>query len=367
MAENNVAGGGATKLRRRGTKLRWRRGILAAPRAARLVAAALLAALLGALPVFAAATVRPTAQQTGRQATQQAAAPAVGANAVASPREVTDEAGRKVTLPAEIRRIVSLAPNVTETLFALGLGDRVVGDTDFCTSPPEAKNRPHVGGPVNPSIEEIAALHPDLVVATRAINRVPTVRSLEQVGIPVYATDPRSVDGMIASTESLGRLLGAGPAGEMLAADMRRRLAEVRTRLAGVAPTSVFFVVWDSPTISIGRDTFIADALQHAGARSVIDTSIDWPTVSMEEVVLQQPEYVIFYSADPAAKQSEIAELRHRRAWSDLDALRSGRVVVLSEAITHPSPGLVDAIEELARDLHPAQFGARPLAGAGGH
>jgi iron complex transport system substrate-binding protein len=309
-----------------------------------------LAALLAALPACFA------------RATQQAPAPASGAK-----YEVTDETGRKVSMPKEIRRIVSLAPNVTETLFALGLGDRVVGDTDFCTSPPEAKNRPHVGGPVNPSIEQIAALHPDLVVATRAINRLPTVRSLEQVGIPVYATDPRSVDGMIASTEGLGKLLGAGPAGTALAAGMRRRLADLQTRLAGVAPTSAFFVVWDSPTISIGKDTFIADALRHAGARSVIDTSVDWPTVSMEEVVRQQPEYVIFYSADPAAKQSEVAELRHRRVWSDLDALRRGRVVVLSEAITHPSPGLVDAIEELAQTLHPAQFGARPLAGAGGH
>jgi len=310
---------------------------------------------------FAVFLASPLAR-AARQSSSQGTLP--GGSAL---REVTDETGRKVSIPLEIRRIVSLAPNVTETLFALGLGDRVVGDTNFCDYPPEAKNRPHVGGPIDPSIEQIAALHPDLVVATRAINRLPTVRSLEQVGIPVYATDPRSVEQMLASTEGLSRLLGADAAGQALVSSMRRRLAEVQTRLAGVPPTSVFFVVWDSPTVSTGNDTFIADALKYAGARSIIDSSLDWPTVSMEEVVRQQPEYVIFYSATPAEKESEVAELRHRRVWSDLEALRQGRVVVLSEAIARPAPSLVDAIEDLAHTLRPERFGARSLSSAGGH
>jgi iron complex transport system substrate-binding protein len=284
-------------------------------------------------------------------------------SADSSAREVTDETGRKVALPREINRIVSLAPNVTETLFALGLGDRVVGDSDFCDTPPEAKSKPHVGGPINPSIEKIASLHPDLVLATRSINRLPTVRSLEQVGIPVYATDPRSVEGMLSSTEGLAHLLGADAAGQALVAGLRQRLEGIRERMAGAEPTSVFFVVWDNPVITVGNQTFITDALGRAGARSIIDSSLDWPTVSLEEAVRQQPEYVIFFSDMPGEKQRDIAELRHRRGWSGLEALNRGRVIVLTEAIGKPSPGLLDAIEELARDLHPERFGATAPSG----
>jgi iron complex transport system substrate-binding protein len=280
-----------------------------------------------------------------------------------SAREVTDETGRRVALPREISRIVSLAPNVTETLFALGLGDRVVGDTNFCDYPPEAKNKPHVGGPIDPNIEKIASLHPDLVLATRAINRLPTVRSLEQVGIPVYATDPHSVEGMLASTEGLAHLLGADAAGQELVAGLRRRLEEIRGRVAGAEPKSVFFVVWDDPVITVGNHTFIADALGRAGARSIIDSSLDWPTVSLEEAVRQQPEYVIFFSDMPGEKQRDIAELRHRRGWSGLEALNRGRVIVLAEGIGRPAPSLVDAIEELARDIHPERFGATAPSG----
>src|SRR4029077_20226380 len=133
--------------------------------------------------------------------------------------EVKDETGRTVQIPQPVRRIVSLAPSVTETLFALGAGDRVVGDTDFCDYPLESKQKTHIGGPVSPSIEAIAALHPDLVVATREINRPESVHALEQLGIAVYATDPQTVEQVFTSTERLGDLLGAGSAGRVLTAN----------------------------------------------------------------------------------------------------------------------------------------------------
>src|SRR2546430_102574 len=132
---------------------------------------------------------------------------------------VTDETGRAVAIPQPIRRIVSLAPNLTETLFALGLGDRVVGDTDFCDYPPEAKNREHVGGPVTPNLEKIAQLRPDLVLATRSGgNRLSTVQSLETLGLAVFATDPHSMDEVIASTEHIAEIAGAGEQGRNAAA-----------------------------------------------------------------------------------------------------------------------------------------------------
>src|SRR5260370_21051563 len=159
--------------------------------------------------------------------------------------------GRAVRIPQPARRIVSLAPSVTETLFALGVGDRIVGDTDFCDFPPEAKQKAHIGGPTNPNIEAIAALHPDLVVATREINRAQSVYSLERLGIAVYTTDPQSVEQVLASTERLGELLGAAETGHLLAANLRQRLGALVPRLSCLAPTNPFIAASPVPLSSV--------------------------------------------------------------------------------------------------------------------
>ena len=276
----------------------------------------------------------------------------------ASRIEVKDETGRVVRIPQPVRRIVSLAPSVTETLFALGLGDRLVGDTDFCDYPPEAKQKARIGGPVNPNIEAVAALHPDLVVATREINRPASVRSLEELGIAVYATDPQTVEQVLTSTERLGELLGANDAGRLLVANLRRRLTELDQRLAGLPAKNVLMVVWLDPLISVGRNTFLDDALRRAGARSVIASSQAWPTINLEQVVRLQPEYLILSNDNAQQVQRELTELQKRPGWRRLDAVRNRRFIVLSEAISHPSPRLVDGIEQLARSLYPSEFAA---------
>ena len=274
-------------------------------------------------------------------------------------REVTDETGRSVRIPQPVRRIVSLAPSVTETLFALGLGDRIVGDTDFCDYPPEAKQKRRIGGPVDPNIEVIAALHPDLVVGARSINRLASVHSLEQLGIPVYGTDPRSVEQVLTSTERLGELLGAGDAGRSLLTNLRARLSQIDRSLAGLPPQTVMMVVWLDPLISVGRNTFLEDALRRAGAHSIIDTQQSWPNINLEEVIRLQPKYLIFSSDDPQQVQRQLAELQNRPAWRQLDAVRNRRFIVVSEAISHPSPRLVDGIEQLAAALYPSRFAPR--------
>jgi iron complex transport system substrate-binding protein len=272
--------------------------------------------------------------------------------------EVKDETGRIVQIPQPVRRIVSLAPSVTETLFALGAGDRIVGDTNFCDYPPEAKQKTHIGGPVSPSIEAIAALHPDLVVATREINRPESVHALEQLGIAVYATDPQTVEQVFTSTERLGDLLGAGGAGRMLTADLRRRLSEIDRRLADLPAKSVLMIVWLDPLMSVGRNTFLDDALRRAGAHSVIDSPQSWPTIDLEQVVRRQPDYLIISNDNARQIQRELTELQERPGWRRLEAVRKRRFVVVSEAMSHPSPRLVDGIEQLARALYPDAFAA---------
>lgn len=277
----------------------------------------------------------------------------------AAAHEFTDEIGRRVVVPMDVKRIVSLAPNLTEIVFALGDGDRLAGDTDFCDYPAEAPQKPHVGGPVNPNLEQIVALSPGLVLASKAINRRETVEALARLGLPVYVTDPHSVAEMIISVEHLGHVLHADKAVVPLVEDLRARLSELGRRLAGAVPRRVLFVVWTDPLVSIGRDTFIADALRRAGARSVVDTTAEWPRVSLEEIVRLQPEAVVFASAHAGNTRHEIDELRTRPGWRELSALRRGDIVVISDAINRPAPRMVDAVEQLARALHPESFALR--------
>jgi iron complex transport system substrate-binding protein len=278
----------------------------------------------------------------------------------------TDEVGRSVQIPREVNRVVSLAPNLTEIVFALGDGNRLAGDTDFCDYPPEALQKPHVGGPVNPNLEEIVSLKPDLVLATKSINRRETVNALDHIGLPVYVTDPHSVEQMIAFVEHLGTAMGDEKSAAMLAEDMRERLADLDRRLAGAVARRVLFVVWTDPLISVGRDTFIADALRRAGGRSVVETNTEWPHVSLEEIVRLQPEVLVFASAHARNTQRDIDALRKRPGWENLAAMRNGNVIIVSDAINRPAPRMVDAIERLARALHPEAFTSRSTPGGAG-
>ena len=269
-------------------------------------------------------------------------------------REVTDETGRTIRIPQTIHRIVSLAPSLTETVYALGLQDRLVGDTDYCDFPPDAQRKPKVGNLTNPSIETIASLHPDVVLVTK-INRLETVHALETLGIPSYAMDPHTVDAILTSTQRLSEILGAPDSGLALNQNLEHRLADLHERLASLPPRRVLFVVWPEPLMSIGKDTFIADAIEHAGGVSVVDSSQSWPQVNLEEVVKLQPEFLIF---TPSHSQSSVTQdaLSQLPGWRLLDAVRGRRFITISDAVNRPAPGVVSAVEELARHLHPEAF-----------
>ncbi len=268
----------------------------------------------------------------------------------------TDETGRQVSIPQPVRRIVSMAPNLTETLYALGAQDRLVADTDYCDYPPDAQAKPKIGGAINPNLEQVVAFRPDLVLATRALNRRETVEALEALGLAVYATDPRSVAGVLESTARVAEVIGSGEEGLVVVARLRARLEEVRRRVGPLAPRRVLFVVWQHPLISIGPQTFLADALRWAGAESVVEVAQDWPHVSLEEALRLQPEYLVFASSHSEGALRDLEALRSRPGWRNLTAVREGHLAVVSDAINRPSPRLADAIEQLARQLHPQAF-----------
>ena len=271
-------------------------------------------------------------------------------------REVTDEIGRTIRIPQTLHRVISLAPSITETLYALGQQDRLVADTDYCDYPPEAKLKPKVGGAITPSIEAIAALRPDVVFVTKGLNRLDTVNSLASLGIPSYTFDPQSVEGIIASAQHLADLLGAPEAGSALAEDLHRHLAETKERVAPFPPRRVLFLVWTQPVISVGNDTFIADALQYSGATSIVEASQSWPQISLEEIARIQPDFLVFATSHTESTPINIDALAESPGWRILDAVRNRRYAVTSEAIERTAPRIVTAIADLARQFHPEAF-----------
>jgi len=278
----------------------------------------------------------------------------------AATHEVVDEAGRTIRIPLVPARIISLAPSLTETIYALGLQDRLVGDTDYCDYPPDAQKKPKVGGAINPSLEQIAALHPDLVLVTKDFNRLETVRALETLGIPSYAIDPHTVADILSSTHRLADVLGAPAAGKTLDDELHQQLAGLQTKLAGIPPRRVLFIVWPEPLISIGKQTFIADALREAGAVSIVESQQSWPQMNLEEVVRLQPDYLVFAASHFAGGQRDFDALAARPGWDILQAVQNRHFAVISEAVNRPAPRIVSAIEELARQLHPDVFPAAP-------
>jgi len=310
--------------------------------------------------VAVVAVFLPWASATSSQSTL--AAPS---NTAASPlfREVTDETGRSIRIPQPVRRIVSLAPSLTETIYALGLQDRLVGDTDYCDYPADAQKKTKVGGGINPSLEEIAALHPDLVLVTKAFNRLETVHALEKLGIVSYATDPHTVDEIITSSEKLADVLGVHESGADLAEELQQRLAALQRKLGSLQTKTVLFVVWTQPLISVGQNTFIADAIRRAGATSIVNAEQDWPKVSLEEVARLQPEFLVFAAGHSEAVPLEVEHLASLPGWQLLDAVMKRRYAIMSDAVNRPAPRIVAAVEELARQLHPEAFAEKPDGG----
>lgn len=267
---------------------------------------------------------------------------------------VTDETGRRVNIPDDPQRLISLAPSITETIFALGLGDRLVGDTDYCDYPPEAREKPHVGSLLSPSLEKIVALKPDLVLGDAESNRRQTADQLERLGIPLYGLTAHSVDGALRSIQDLGQVLGRSTEAQALVANLRGRMEAVEKQVAGKPRPKVLFVVWYRPLITAGPNTFISDVIRRAGGVSVSDDlSGEWPRLNLESALERDPDVILFPKTE--AFSPALDEFRRLPGWKDFRAARNGRMVFISDTINRPGPRLMDALEEVARTLHPPE------------
>jgi iron complex transport system substrate-binding protein len=265
----------------------------------------------------------------------------------------TDGIGRKVPIVKHPTRIISLAPDVTETLFLLGAQDRLIGDTTWCTWPEEAKHKPKIGDLLNPNYEMILAAKPDLVIASTAGNQEGSVLKLAGMGLPVYVSAPRSVEKIFKSVEELARITDCAAQGAQLIARMNARLKNVQERIAGLPPLRAFFITWFDPLLAPGKDTFETEAIRLAGVIS-ITANIDqfYPRYSLEQVLVNNPDVILTveHKGDP------IPNLKEMAGWKNLRAVKEGKVYFLGEFLQHPSPLFLDGVEELAHKIHPERF-----------
>lgn len=267
-----------------------------------------------------------------------------------------DAVGRTVEVPPEPQRIVSLAPNLTEILFALGLDERVAGVTIFCDWPPAAAGKPRVGGFINPSLEAIVSLRPDLVLATADGNRESDVLRLEGLGLAVYVTDSRSLAQVKESILAVGRLTGRESQALRLADSMERRRKAVRAAVATAPPRSVFVALDTRPLVTAGRGTFVDQLIEEAGGRNVVESAgVKYPVYSLEALAASDPEVIVV--ATGRAEQGSDAPWEQSDALRALRARRSGQIHRIDDsAFFRPGPRIIDTLERLASLLHPESF-----------
>jgi len=271
-----------------------------------------------------------------------------------SSREVTDEAGRRVLVPARPQRIITLAPNLTEIVYAVGAGNRLIGNTTFCDYPPEAKQVEKVGDTLQPNIERIIALKPDIVLISTASQLEAFTTQLNERAIPVFVTDPHDLEGVFQSIKTIGDLLGQQEQAEKLLGDLRARVAEVQGKVKDLQPVTVFYQVSASPLWTAGKKSWITDLIQRAGGRSVTgDIEGEWMRYSDEAALASRPEAIIIPTSDsPNGSKVEVAQ-----ALQKSPAVQNNRVYTInSDYLSRPGPRLVDGLEQIARALHPEAF-----------
>ena len=269
---------------------------------------------------------------------------------------IVDEVDRRVLIPDNPKRIVSLAPSITETLFALGLNDEIVGVTNYCDYPVKGLEKLRIGGFVNPSIEKIVSLRPDLVIATDDGNRREVVNKLAELGIAVFVTYPKNFDAILRTIKNLGWITGRKGEASRIIRDLKGRRDEIIKLTKDLEKPKVFFQVGDSPFITIGRDTFANDLIESAGGLSISrDESMRYPTYSIENVLIKEPDIIIITSMNP--KKDYKGLMRKWSKWDSIPAVKRGKVFVIdSELVDRPSPKIIEGLEEIARIIHPEIF-----------
>jgi len=274
-----------------------------------------------------------------------------------TPRTFVDDLGRKIFLAKAPRRVVSLAPSITEILYAIGLNDEIVGVTEFCDYPLEAEQKAKIGY-AQPNIEAIIMLKPDLVLAPRAFLRADLLAKLEQLKVTTFVVDPESFEEIPSRIQTVGRILNRSTAADGVAMAMRQRIAAIRSKMEAVARVRVLYVLNSQPLITVGPGSYIHQVINAAGGSNIASqATVPYPHLNMEAVLKEDPEIIVF----PIGKAEGIslAEQQEWLRWTSLSAVKQGRLHQISaDILNRPGPRIVEGLETLARIIHPEAFTA---------
>ena len=286
------------------------------------------------------------------------AAVAVLVAAPAGALTLRDMLGREVTLPAPPARLVSLVPSVSEIVFALGAQERMVGRTDFCDYPPAVRGKPSVGGMVNPNLETLVALRPDLVVATDEGNREETVRQLERLRIPTYLVHANRIAETVELITRIAELTGRQAEGPRIIDEMLRRIEAVRHAVAPFPRPRVLYVLWPDPLIVPGRPSMLTELIEVAGGASITAGDGDaYPRFSLEAAVARAPEVIILADHSTGASTAGHSSPEKWRQLASVPAIKAGRLYSADLSLLHRyGPRVPEGLEMLARIIHPEAY-----------
>ncbi|MFC2066916.1 ABC transporter substrate-binding protein [Chloroflexota bacterium] len=278
-----------------------------------------------------------------------------------SPIEITDQLGRLVKLERIPQKIISLAPGNTEITFALDLADKVVAVTDYCDYPPEAKEKPSIGGFSTPNIEEIVALSPDLILAA-SIHEAKIIPQLEQKGITVFALSPQTLDEVLEAVTLVGEVSGNKNEAAALVTEMQERIKTVTDRTDSMSQQQrprVFYTVWHDPLKTAGSGTLQDELMQKAGGINIAGNLHDYADISLEALIEANPEIMIAGVSHGSGKSLTMQFIETEPRLRNTDARRDSRVYEIDGNLTsRPGPRIVDGLENLAEFIHPELFGS---------
>jgi iron complex transport system substrate-binding protein len=271
-------------------------------------------------------------------------------------KTVIDQLGRHVTVPEKPERIVSLAPSITEIVFALDQGYRLKGVTTYSDFPHDAEKLPKVGSYVQLDLEKIVALKPDLCIAIKDGNPIAVARRLESMKIPVYAVNPRNLETVMQTVQEIGGLLNVEEKADKLVQRMKLRIQKVKSLVAKTTyRPRVFFQIGVSPIVSVGTNTFSHELIVLAGGKNLAEGPIAYPRYSIEQVLALSPEVIIITSMARAAVFKQIKAEWTR--WPNMPAVRDHHIFIEdSNLFDRPTPRLVDGLELMIRLIHPELF-----------
>jgi len=280
--------------------------------------------------------------------------------AVCSSSIFSDDLGRNIVLEKPPSRIVSLAPSLTEILYYLGLGDKVVGVTQFSYYPPEAASKPQVGSYTDINVEKIIGLGPDLVLGTKDGNRPQEIGLLDHAGIPVYIVNPRNIGEVITTIADIGRICGITEKAEKAAAELKSRVKKVQNLVESLDTPLVFLQINVEPIMTVNRNTFHHDLIRLAGGKNIAaDNYMTYPRISIEEIFRLKPDIILISSMErkgmfERARQDWLQ-------WKFIPAVINQKVHLIdSDLIDRPSPRIIDGLEKMARLIHPEAAWEKP-------